>query len=114
MERKNISEPWLSFIERDDDKRKEYEGRLNRGFWSMLKVSDRFTAFSDKRELLLEVTDLKYYTNASSAWHDLHEKLIPIEMCNSGDQAHNIYNEFWSDDDMLKYGFIAIGVKVIK
>ena len=59
--RKHLSEPWFSLIKLGI---KTVEGRLHKGDFSKMKISDNITFYNDDfipREITVRVKDIKYY-----------------------------------------------------
>ena len=109
LKRKEIKEPWLSWIM---DGQKTYEGRLNHGFWNTLKENDRFVAYSDENEAILEVTEILSFSDFGDAWNELGTQLIPHGASSEKD-VQKFYSKWYSDQKVADLGVIAIGVRVV-
>lgn len=101
---------WLNWIETGI---KKYEGRLNKGEWSKMKIGDIIT-FYDKnnKTLKITITELKYYHSFGEAFNDLGKDLVPIDNI-STDEVVKIYSEFYSDKEINEFGVVAVGVSPI-
>lgn len=110
MLKKHASEPWLEYIKKGT---KTYEGRLNVSPWSDLKPKDKIIFFSDKNELIVEITEILKFKSFGKAWHQLREKLIPAEFnIKTEKEADNLYGAFYINS-IINKEVLAIGIKVI-
>lgn len=83
---------------------KKYECRLSNEIEDNLFIGKSLIVKSeDGSEFRAKISDLRYYTNFSKAFEDLGQDLVPIE---------DIYNEFYTDEEVEKYGVIAIGIEI--
>lgn len=104
--------PWLDWIIQGI---KTYEGRLNKGEFSNLNIND-IIFFVDKKtnkQIKTIVTNLKYYDNFEDAFNNLGEKLVPVKNITSS-EVKKLYSRYFTDDDIQKYGVVAIGISVIE
>jgi ASC-1-like (ASCH) protein len=101
--------PWLNWIESGI---KTYEGRLRKGVWTQMKIGDTII-FECNKKVETVITDLKYFDDFKKAHDTLKNNLVPIENCTT-DQVEKLYLQYFSKDDIKKYGVIAIGVKPTK
>lgn len=101
--------PWLDWIESGI---KTYEGRLNKEIWSKLRVGDHivFQTVDETKEVEIIVTELRYYKDFGEAFNELGSKLVPIKDANV-DDVKKLYNQFFTDDDVAKYGVVAVGIR---
>lgn len=102
--------PWLDWIESGV---KTYEGRLYKEIWQKVKVGDLIIFYTPDKEVKTIVTDLKFYGDFGEAFENLGTKLVPITNA-TVDRVKKLYNQFFSDDDIKKYGVVAVGVKMVK
>ena len=100
--------PWLDWIESGI---KTYEGRLNKEVWSKLRIGDHLILHTNDKakEVEIIVTELRYYKDFAEAFNDLGAKLIPIKDA-TVDSVKKLYNQFFTDDDIVKYGVVAVGL----
>lgn len=105
------STPWLDWIEQG---LKKYEGRLNRGVWSELKIGDVIVWDDQKgKTLKTKVTELKYYPDFGAAFRDLGSELVPINDITES-AVKSLYAKYFSDSEIRKHGSIAIGLQVLE
>jgi len=110
--KKHLSEPWFSLVMLD---KKKYEGRLNKGEFSSLKVGNVITFFNDDfsihREFSVEVTKIKKYTSfLFFLTSKLYKALPSVSTIKEG---ITVYRNYYSENDEKKYGIIAIKIKKI-
>lgn len=102
--------PWLNWI---IDGRKKYEGRLNKNDWTNLIVGD-IIIFNDGKNrncsIKTKVTCLKYYDNFEIAFRELGKELVPINDVTEH-EVKELYNKYFSDSDIKKYGVIVVGIE---
>ena len=104
----NYPNPWFDYILTG---KKTFEGRLNRGRWADMQVDDIVQWTYGNRIIDTIVTEIKLYKSFKHAFKDLGEKLLPsIE---TDTNAGNLYSSFYSDEDVNKYGVVAIGIRVL-
>ena len=105
--------PWLDWI---ISGKKKYEGRVPRlgSFWADIRIGDEFILYdkNNPKELKIKVNDLKHYKNFGEAWKDLGSALVPIKGITETD-VNKIYSQYYTKEDIDKYGVIAIGVQPI-
>ena len=113
MIRKHISKPWLQYIISET---KTFEGRVNKGFWKDLKIGDTFVLYDGTSEATVQVSSLTYFRDFGDAWFILQDKLIPNDICNivTISDARKMYSQYFSQDDIKKYGVVAVGLNLIK
>lgn len=110
--RKEISDPWLRIL---NEGIKTFEGRLNRGFWKNVSIGNVFTGYDNiSADVTFEVIGKRNYLFPSDAWKELGEKLIPSSYGNSAEEIEELYEKFYTKEQMKKYGFVAVEVKVVK
>ena len=102
--------PWLDCIENGI---KTYEGRLNVGFWSKVKVGDVIIFDDGNKKVKTRITELKYYKTFVDAFGDLGNKLVPINNVTK-EHVKKLYNEYFSDDKINQFGVVAVGITVLK
>lgn len=95
---------------------KIYEVRLNDEKRQLLKIGD--TLLLKKEPNLAEIlqtkiVDLIYFKSFSAMLDKLPAKQIGFDNY-SKNQIENIYREFYSVEDELKYGIVAIQVQIEK
>lgn len=106
--------PWLDWIEEGI---KVYEGRLNKGDWSNMKVGDTiiFTTTEwdyNKSGVKVEITKINQYDTFGDAFRKHGCRLVPIPGVSSN-QVDNLYSRYFPMVDVLRYGVLAIKVKVV-
>jgi ASC-1-like (ASCH) protein len=108
----DVSEPWFSLIESGT---KKVEGRKGTAKWIKINPGDviRFTS-PNKTPFFRVVKDVRYYDDDDV--DPLTDYLINegIRNCLPGvtrlDEAREIYLGFWSMDEIIEYGMLAIEV----
>ncbi len=105
---KRCSEPWLSEIIGNN---KTFEGRLRKGIWKSVKVSDTITFYSDELECTVKVTDIYDYSNFGEAYKVHGEALLPG--VSSKKEAEEVYNNIYTKEDTKRYGVIVFGVAIL-
>lgn len=113
--RKNIQNPpnvpWLDWI---IEGKKTYEGRLNVGDWRTLRPEDIIIFYDqNNKSIKTVVSDLKYFKNFRMAFRSLGQQLVPIQGI-SEEEVENLYWKYFKQDDIDRYGVVAIGLKVKK
>ena len=95
--------------------KKKYEARVHKNFWATLSIGDTFNFTDGKANVLVEVTELKYFNNFGDAWFVLGESLIPSDIRNVINQkeASSEYSKYYTPEDIIKFGVVAVGFKVI-
>ena len=101
-----IKEPWFSLIKNG---KKKIEGRLNKGIFSKLKLQDEIIFENDKKLNNMYVCYLHYYKN----YYDLLkmegvEEVLPN--IKSIEKGVDLYHKYYKEEDINKYGVVAIGV----
>lgn len=105
-----IDTPWLDWIESGV---KTFEGRLNKGTWKKIKPSDIIIwTDQNKKTVITQIRELKYYSDFASAFNDLGSKLVPIPNANEK-LVKKLYSRYFTDADVKKFGVVAIGVDLI-
>ncbi len=54
-----------------------YEGRLNTKFWATVELDTDMVLFSDNQQVLVTITDKKYYAYFGQGWKVLRQHLLP-------------------------------------
>jgi ASC-1-like (ASCH) protein len=103
--------PWLDWIEQGI---KIYEGRVNRGKYKNFKNGDIMVLLDLKtnKKVKVKITLLEYFENFGEAFDILGTKLVPIKDIDK-EQVVKLYSQYYSDEDIKKYGVVCIGVQVI-
>jgi len=106
----NYPIPWLSLIASGF---KTYEGRtaIKIQEWN-LEVGKRITFFCNDIEVNVLVTSLKQYGSFGDAFDDLGNALVPIPNSTRAG-VERLYREYYTDEEVAKYGVVAIGVQVL-
>lgn len=109
---KHLSEPWFSLIKLGI---KKVEGRLNKGDFSNMKKGDIIQFENndfDSRNFKVKITSIHHYQDFESYLiHESIEKCLPG--IDSIDEGVNIYHKYYSKEDAIKYGIIAIRFRCI-
>jgi len=102
--RKHLSEPWFSLVK---ERRKIIEGRLYKDSWEELKVGDRIQWFNGNQEHISIVKDIKKLSSFKDilTYYELNNVLPGISSIESGLLEYRV---FYSEQDEVKYGVIAI------
>jgi ASC-1-like (ASCH) protein len=97
----NVDERWLKYILNG---RKTIEGRLNKNKFRFIRIGDMIT-FNEI--IKKEVISVKYYNSFENYLiNEGIDKCLPdVVDINDG---INIYREFYSIEDEIKYGIVAI------
>jgi tRNA (cytosine38-C5)-methyltransferase len=98
--------PWLDWIEQG---KKRFEGRLFKGDWQQVAIGDLIELFSTDKSVIVQVTDLRRYTDFKEAFNDLGEKLVPIEGIDA-DTVVMMYREYY--EDVAEHGVLCVGVSL--
>ena len=106
----SLQNPWFDLI---NSGLKKYEGRLNWKIWNDLKIGDHIIFKNNKNRLNVVVIEIKKYSNFIAAYDDLGEYLIPLSKINRDNLMSEVYSKYYSNDDILKHGVIAIGIKLV-
>ena len=110
--RKHISEPWFSLIM---IRSKTIEGRLNQGDWAEMRECDRIDwvneDFGFKREFRTAIVSKKLYPSFETYLQaeGLHKTLPSIEKFEDG---LKIYRFYYKPEEEMKYGVVALELKV--
>lgn len=103
--------PWFDWIK---DGTKNYEGRLLKDDWATLKTDDLIIfVCPEKRELTVRVINQFHFKSFGEAYDALGSQLIPIPgVCT--EDVIKIYGKYFKDEDILKYGVVAVQVEPLK
>ena len=110
--RKHLSEPWFSLIM---IRSKTIEGRLNQGDYAEMREGDRIDWVNEdfvfKREFRTAIVSKKLYPSFESYLQaeGLHKTLPSIEKMEDG---LKLYRFFYKPEEEIKYGVVAIELKV--
>ena len=106
---KHVQEPWFNFIKNGQ---KTVEGRLNKGSFKELNKGDIVIWKNGKKKLKTCIISIHHHKNFNNMLkqHRLSNVLPGIKTFSDGVE---IYSKFYSASDVLKYGVLAIKVKVI-
>lgn len=100
--------PWYDWIHAGV---KRYEGRLWKDDWASLEVNDIIVFVCPaKRELTCRVLSTTRFESFGSAFDKFGSALVPIVGVNTADVVQ-IYGQYYKDEDVSKYGVIAIEVE---
>lgn len=103
--------PWLDWIEQGI---KTYEGRLNKGDWINIKANDIIIFYDSKgKEVKTRVIKMLYFKNFIEAYRELGMKLVPLRNISEND-VENLYLQYFTRDDINRYGVVAVQIQVIK
>lgn len=114
---KNISNPvdtpWLDWIENGI---KIYEGRLNKGDWSNMKIGDVIVFSSNdqniEKTIAVEIVNIKKYDTFGDAFRKHGCQLVPISDISSF-AVDKLYSQYFSDEDVKRYGVLVFKIHVI-
>jgi len=110
--RKHISEPWFSLIM---IRSKTIEGRLNQDDWAEMREGDRIDwvneDFGFKREFRTLIISKKLFPSFETYLQaeGLHKALPSIEKMEDG---LKIYHFYYKPEEEIKYGVVALELKV--
>ena len=99
----------------------KYLARLKRGIFAVLAVGDKFdiscrepqgTPRDDSKTVRVEVTELKDFKDFRSMHESLKDKIMPSGL--STEEVISYFNEFYKDKDLVQFGIVAIGFKILK
>ncbi|XWV26923.1 isomerase [Tupanvirus soda lake] len=100
--------PWADWIINGN---KIWEGRLCRDDWMNVCVDDIIIfKYDDNKKLKVVVTELKHFADFGEAFRQLGIDLVPIDGI-SVEQVESLYMQFYSKEDTMRYGVVAVGVK---
>ena len=103
----SVNEIALSLIESGA---KKIEGRLYKNTFINLKIGDKIIFFKKGKNIMVTVTNLTRYKNFKSML--LKEGISRVTpLSNSLETSLSIYNKFYSKEDELKYGVLAITIE---
>lgn len=100
----NIEKIWFDYLVSGE---KEYEARVNKGKWNNVDVGDKITFYSNDKSADFIIEYISHYDNFRDVYLDFGKKLIP-----SGD-TDEIYNKYYKQEDIEKYGIVIIKLKKI-
>lgn len=101
--------PWLNWIESGI---KKYEGRLNKGIFAKFNFGD-IVVWYDKisgKEVKTKITEFRNYKSFTDAFDDLGESLVPVSNIDS-ESVNKLYLQYFTKEDINKFGVLAIGIK---
>jgi ASC-1-like (ASCH) protein len=102
--------PWFDWIACG---KKCYEGRLWKDEWASLSEGDIITFVCPaKRELTCRVIALPRFESFGAAFIEFGSELVPVPGVNTTDVI-NIYGQYYKDEDVKRYGVVAIHVEPI-
>lgn len=106
----NVSEPWFNYI---CTNKKTIEGRLNKGNFSLLKKDDIIYFKNNNKECKCKIKKIvKYNTFKEYLSQEGLKRTLPnVKTIKEG---LNIYYKYYTFEDELKYGILAIYIKVIQ
>ena len=105
----HVQQPWFDFIV---EGKKIYEGRLNRGKFSEMKIDDIVEWKNDDVIVITKIVEKFVF----KSFHDMLsilclDKVLP-EITTISDGV-DVYHEFYTRSDELKYGVVAIRLEII-
>jgi ASC-1-like (ASCH) protein len=104
-------EPWFGYLKSGQ---KTIEGRIKRGKYARIKAGDQIEVNNENEseKVLVEVIRMKNYpTFKDMLAREPIGRLLPGV---SGiDEGLSIYREFYSQDEEIKFGVVAIEVKLL-
>jgi len=100
----NIQEPYFSHILSG---KKTVEGRLNKGKFLEMQVGDILKINNNTEFIISEKNIYKSFKEMIES--EGRENVIPDAL--NTDEAVSVYRKFYSAEDELKYGVVAIGMK---
>lgn len=102
--------PWFDWI---CEGKKKFEGRLKKDDWASLSINDHVTfVCPEGRELITRVLDLPTFDTFGDAFDALGSELVPVPGVDTADVI-NIYGKYYKNEDVVKYGVIAVKVEPI-
>ena len=108
---KDADEPWYSYIK---DGLKTIEGRVNKGDFAKMKEFDIILMYNKQRTefVRLQITKINRYScfREYLSTESLNDCLPGITTITDGIAA---YRQYFSVDDELKYGVLAIHIKKV-
>ena len=104
----NVQEPYLSFML---NKQKTVEGRLNKGKFKDLKIGDILLIGPDEKRFLIEGTTL-YKSFRGMIEKEGIENVIPYK--DNTDDAEAIYYKFYTKEQEIEFGVMAIKIKILE
>ena len=110
MHEMHCQEPWFSYIR---NKIKPVEGRKNTPKHQKIKVGDYIRFCNGKDNFLTIVTEIKHYSSLDTYLHDVSPG-IALPNIPSFDEAKKIYLQWSTEEEIKKWGFLGIFVKVIE
>ena len=108
----SVSKPWFQYI----GGKKKVEGRLNKGIFTILQVGDLLIVHNKDKMSEFKNTRITAIHKASSfaeLYKKFADKLLPKEGLKPGED-HNIYEQFYSETDVEKYGVLGIEFELIE
>jgi len=114
MYKSNVKNVWWKEIKSG---KKSVEGRLNKGKFAQFKKNDIVIWINtdNKKECKTKIVRITKYKNFYE--YLINEGLrntLPIKEITSIDKGVEIYYKYYSKEDELKYGILAIELKIIK
>jgi ASC-1-like (ASCH) protein len=106
--KKHCQEPYLTHLINGT---KTVEGRLYKGDWRNIKLDDTIHFYNEEKGADFHVTGLTHVKDFGQLYCMCEEKLLPgIYFPHD---AKDIYNRWFSDEDIEKYGVVGIQVRKI-
>ena len=114
MYKSNVKNIWWKEIKSGN---KSVEGRLNKGKFAQFKKNDIviWINIDNKKECKTKIVRITKYKNFHQ--YLINEGLrntLPIKQITTIDKGVEIYYKYYSKEDELKYGILAIELKIIK
>jgi ASC-1-like (ASCH) protein len=106
---KHVQDPWFSFIKK---RKKTVEGRLHKGSFQNLTKGDIILWKNGSKSCKTTIVSIHKHQNFKTMLnqHRLHNVLPGIKTISNG---LDIYSTFYSEEDVQKYGVLAIKIKVV-
>lgn len=101
---------WLDWIEQG---LKEYEGRLYREDWKLIRVGDIIEFYTkDQKTLTVEIIGLERYQDFGETFDNCNSRLVPIKGI-TREEVMEIYCDIFkmTKEEIKNIGVIAIKVK---
>jgi ASC-1-like (ASCH) protein len=106
----HCQEPWFSYIR---NQIKPVEGRKNTLKHQQYKVGDYIRFYHGKKNFLTMITKINLYPSLDAYLHDVSPSTA-LPYIDSFDEAKKIYLQWSTEEEIKKWGFLGIFVKVIE
>ena len=108
-----VREPWYSLIKKGI---KSVEGRLNKGLFSKIQTGDVIVwkTKNDKDGIKTQVVKKIIYKSFKEMIEkETIEKILPKQNFTNIEQGIQVYREWYSEADEIKYGVVGIHLEVL-